>query len=157
LNRAGFRSAPYGKLTINDMSRTGGSAVMADFDKISQQVGEVAGRLADVADAAQGKRSKGGGGVGRWLLLPAAGAVVYAAVKKRSDLAQKAKDIGRQAGEKAPDLLDVDLVARVKDAAGLEDGQEAGRRSPSRTDEQFEKNRSERAERRERRREATSS
>jgi hypothetical protein len=130
---------------------------MADFDKISQQVGEVAGRVADVADAAQGKRSKGGGG-GRWLLLPAAGAVVYAAVKSWPDLARKAKDLGRQAGEKAPELLDVDLVGRVKEATGLgEDGREVNsRRSSSQDQDDFEKNRNERAERRERRREATS-
>ncbi len=47
---------------------------MADIRKFSDQVIDLAERLANVADAAQGKDTKTTGLRARWLLLPAAGA-----------------------------------------------------------------------------------
>jgi hypothetical protein len=46
---------------------------MADFDKIAQQITEVAQRIADVSDAARGKgvRIGAGNSFARWLILPA--------------------------------------------------------------------------------------
>jgi hypothetical protein len=139
---------------------------MRDFNKMSEQAAEVAERVADVADAArgQGPRKSGGGG-GRWLLLPAAGAAVYALAKRGPDVRRLANDLVGQVKERASEMPDLDLLGRVKEVTGLADnGQEArqpGERSAGRTSgnsdlADLERNRRERAERRERRRERTS-
>jgi hypothetical protein len=140
-----------------------------DFDRIAKQAVDmaeqaayVAERLAAVADAARGKgaRSGGGGGVGRWLLLPAAGVVVYAVAKSGSGVRDRAKDLAREATERASEIQDLHLVGRVKEVAGLgDDGQDGGgrmksadRSTRSPDSDELERNRRERAQRRQRRR-----
>jgi hypothetical protein len=138
---------------------------MRDFNKISKQAADVAERVADVADAARGKGPRKSGGGGRWLLLPAAGAAVYAVAKSSSDLPRRAKDLVGQVKERASEMPDLDLLGRVKEVAGLaDDGQEphrsgeqsAGRSARNSDLGDLERNRRERAKRRERRRESTS-
>ena len=51
---------------------------MADIHKFSERVIDVAERTSAVADAAQGKTVRRGVMPARWLLLPAAGAGLYA-------------------------------------------------------------------------------
>ena len=124
---------------------------MRDFNKISKQAADVAERVADVADAARGEgpRKSGGGGTGRWLLLPAVAAAIYAVTKSGADVPRRAKELGRQVKERASDMPDLDLLNRVKEVSGLAtDGQEATRG-------QGEQDRRERAKRREQRRKRT--
>jgi hypothetical protein len=139
---------------------------MKDFNKISEHAADVAERVADVADAArgQGPRKSGGGG-GRWLLLPAAGAAVYALAKRGPDVRRLANDLVGQVKERASDLPDLDLLARVKEVTGVADNgqgarqpgdQSAGRTSRHSDLAELERNRRERAKRREERRERTS-
>jgi hypothetical protein len=51
---------------------------MAGINKFSEQVIDLAERLANVADAAKGKDTKAMRPKARWVLLPAAGAGIYA-------------------------------------------------------------------------------
>jgi hypothetical protein len=84
---------------------------MADVHKFSEQVIEMAERLSDVADAAQGKRRRGGL-MRSWLLLPAAGAGLYAFAK--SDVfSRQAKEVMDEAKTRASELPD-DLMRRVR-------------------------------------------
>ncbi len=50
---------------------------MPDMNKFSEQVIDLAERFADMTDAAQGKGNRKSMGA-RWLILPAAGAGLYA-------------------------------------------------------------------------------
>jgi hypothetical protein len=142
---------------------------MRDFNKISKQAADVAERVADVADAARGEgpRKSGGGRWfgGRWLLLPAAGAAVYAVARRGSDVPRRAKDLVGQVKERASEIPDLDLLDRVTEVTGLADDgqaarqrgeQSASRRSRNSDLAELERIRRERAERRERRRERTS-
>jgi hypothetical protein len=98
---------------------------MAGIHKFSAQVIDYAERLADVADAAQGKHQQAGGTVRRWVLLPASGAALYALLK--SDFfSRQAKGVMDEAKTRASELPD-DLVARVRQTA-----QPASRRTGSR-------------------------
>jgi len=77
---------------------------MADVHKFSDQVIELAERLADVVDAANGKGVRKGGAI-RWLLLPAAGAGLYALATSGS-VTGHAKGVVNQAKARASDLPD---------------------------------------------------
>ena len=89
---------------------------MADVHKFSERVIDLAKRLQDVADAAEGKGSRGGGGISaKWLLLPAAGAGLYALVTNNS-VGRHAKDVMDQAKTRAAELPD-DLMSRVSQAS----------------------------------------
>jgi hypothetical protein len=133
---------------------------MGDLQKVSKQVADLAQRLADVADAARGQRSRGIGAI-RWVLLPAAGAAAYAAAK--SSLKSPAKGVAREA-RRTPEQPDFDLLGRVKEAVGAaeEDQQDRGqsqeikRGSGQPNSEQLERNREDRAKRRRRRRASAS-
>ena len=57
---------------------------MADINKFSEQVIDLAERLANVADAAKGKDTKTMMPKARWVLLPAAGAGIYALMTRRA-------------------------------------------------------------------------
>jgi hypothetical protein len=85
---------------------------MADVHKFSDRVIDVAERTSAVADAAQGKRIRRRGIPTRWLVLPAAGAGLYALMTNRS-FARQAKTVMNQAKERASDLPE-DLVDRVQ-------------------------------------------
>lgn len=86
---------------------------MAAIQRFSDHVIDWAQRLQDVADAAEGKGNRTGGGIGtRWLLLPAAGAGLYALATSDS-LGKTAKGVFDQAKTRASELPD-DLMNRVR-------------------------------------------
>ena len=134
---------------------------MADFNKVAQNVAEVAERVADVSDAARGRGSRKSGAA-RWLILPALGAGVYAVAKKGSAFGRTAKELAGQAKDRVSEMPDLDLLGRVKEVAGFgdngqqEDEVEPTRRQPRSQTAQLEGHRRERAERRERRRKSIS-
>jgi hypothetical protein len=111
---------------------------MADLHKLSKQVADVAERLAYVADAASGRRSRRGGAVG-WVVLPLAGAMAYAVAKRSLKGAVQTKDAAAKGTTEQPDF---DLLGRVKEVVGVAD--------------QLEHNRADRAKRRRRRRASVS-
>jgi hypothetical protein len=94
---------------------------MADIRKFSDQVIDLAERLANVADAAKGKDTKTTGLRARWLLLPAAGAGIYA-VATSGAFTRQAKTVVNEAKTRASDLPD-ELVSRVHEATGSANGQ----------------------------------
>jgi hypothetical protein len=81
---------------------------------------EVAERFADVADAAQGKGIRRGSMSTRWLILPAAGAGLYALATNGS-FSRQAKGVLQQAKTRASDLPE-ELLERVQQATGVADG-----------------------------------
>jgi hypothetical protein len=113
---------------------------MADLHKFSKQIADVAERLADVADAANGHRQRRSGAM-RWVVLPLAGAMAYAAAKKGLKGSARAKEVAKEA-MRTPEQPDSDLLGRVKQVVGVAD--------------QLERNREDRAKRRRRRRASSS-
>jgi hypothetical protein len=84
---------------------------MGVIHKFSDRMIDYGERIADIADAAEGKHRRRGQ-TKRWLLLPATGAALYAVV--RSDLfARQAKEVVDEAKTRAAELPD-DLIARVR-------------------------------------------
>jgi Sec-independent protein translocase protein TatA len=148
LSRAEAETASTADPAI-DESATQEAAAMADFHKIAKQVSEMAERVADVSDAASGNRSRRrSGGLGRWLLLPAAGAAVYAVAKRAPTVGRSAGDATRAAKDRVGEMPDVDLLDRVHEVAGLRTD---GKGEQARQARGLEDYRHERAERRERR------
>ena len=94
---------------------------MGTVHKFSEQVIDLAERLADVADAANGKGIRKGGAT-HWMILPAAGAGLYALATSGS-LSRRAKGVVTQAKARASDMPD-ELLSLVK---------QASRTSPSRS------------------------
>lgn len=94
---------------------------MANIHKLAEQMIEVGERISDVADAAAGKRARMTSGLSGWVLLPAAGAGVYALV--RSDFfTRQAKGAVDEAKSLASELPE-ELMKSVR---------QTGRTSPSR-------------------------
>ena len=89
---------------------------MADIERFSERLIDLAERFADVTDAAQGRGNRQGGIQARWLVLPAAGAGLYA-LGARGSFKRQAKSIVKQAKERAAELPD-DLLSRVHQATG---------------------------------------
>jgi hypothetical protein len=87
---------------------------MGSVHRFSDQVIDLAERLADVADAANGKGIRKSGAT-HWLLLPAAGAGLYALAKSGS-LTRQARGVASQAKARATELPD-DLVGLVRQAS----------------------------------------
>jgi hypothetical protein len=106
---------------------------MADIYKFSDRVVDMGERLADVADAVQGKGSRNGSGGARWLILPAVGAGLYALGTNNSFMRQ-AKNVMDQAKERASDLPE-ELMGLVQQATGESSGSR-NRTSASRTGSQ---------------------
>lgn len=106
---------------------------MAQIQKFSEQMIHAAERLADVADAAEGRgrRSGGGGGGARWLLLPAAGAGLYALVT-RGSFQRQAKDVLQQAKDRATELPE-ELLGRVQQTTSRTNGQTSSSRPASKS------------------------
>jgi hypothetical protein len=105
---------------------------MADIDRFSARLIDLAERFADVTDAAQGRGNRQGGIQARWLLLPAAGAGLYA-LGARGAFRGQAKSVLKQARERAAELPD-DLMSRVQAATTTSSGASSGssnRRSAS--------------------------
>jgi hypothetical protein len=86
---------------------------MANVHKLSERMIDMARRFEDVVDAAGGKGNRGSGGIGtKWLLLPAAGAGLYALMTSNS-VGRHAKGVLDQAKNRAAELPD-DLMNRVR-------------------------------------------
>jgi hypothetical protein len=94
---------------------------MADVNRFSEQLIDVAERFADTVEAIQGKGSRQGGFAARWLVLPAAGAAVYALATSTSSTARRTRGLMRQAKDRATDVPDAVLFGRVKEVTGLAD------------------------------------
>ena len=93
-----------------------GWAEMADIYKFSDRIVDLGERLADVADAVQGNGNRNGRSGVRWLILPAAGAGLFA-LGASSSFTRQAKSVFNRAKERASDLPE-DLVGRVQEATG---------------------------------------
>jgi hypothetical protein len=101
---------------------------MADIKKVSEQIVDYGERLGNVADAAKGKDGSTRGPRARWLLLPAAGAGLYALATSGA-FTRQAKDVVKEVRTRAADLPD-ELVSRVHDATRTSNGrQSTGRQS----------------------------
>lgn len=85
---------------------------MADIHKFSEQMIDFAERLSNVADAASGKRSATGRGTTRLILLPAAGAGLYALARSEY-LKRQAKEAVNGAKTRASELPN-DLLNTVR-------------------------------------------
>ena len=103
---------------------------MADVQKFSERVIDLAERTSAVADAAQGKGIRRRGMPVRWLVLPAAGAGLYALMTNRS-FTRQAKNVMSQAKERASDLPE-DLVDRVQQTPGQKTSSGSSSRSSTR-------------------------
>jgi hypothetical protein len=97
-----------------------GGAQMADIYRVSDRIVDMGERLADMADAVRGKGNRQGRGTTRWLLLPAAGAGLFA-LGASGSFRRQAKEVIDQAKERASDLPD-DLAGRVQQATGATSG-----------------------------------
>lgn len=84
---------------------------MADIDRFSERLVDLAERFADVTDAAQGRGNRQGGIRPRWILLPAAAAGVYL-LGASGSLRRQAGNVAKQAKDRAAELPD-DLMSRV--------------------------------------------
>ena len=85
---------------------------MKDVQKFSQHVIDYAERLADMADAAEGRGARRTGHRTRWLILPAVGAGLYAFATSG-----RTKGVMDEAKAKASELPD-DLFKRVRQTTG---------------------------------------
>lgn len=94
---------------------------MKDVQKFSNHVIDYAQRLADMADAAEGRGARRTGHRTRWLILPAVGAGVYAFATSG-----RTKGVMDEAKAKASELPE-DLFKRVRQTTGTSN------RSPSRS------------------------
>lgn len=92
---------------------------MADVNRFSEGLIDVAERFADAVEAAQGKGPRKAGPGARWLILPAAGATVYALATSSSSIARRTRKLMQRAKNRATDLPDADLVGRVKEVTGM--------------------------------------
>jgi hypothetical protein len=102
---------------------------MADIHKLSAQVIELAERLENVADAAKGKGTTRGTPRARWLILPAAGAGLYALATSGA-FTRQAKDVVKEAKARASDLPE-ELMGRLHDATTTKSTANGRRRSSS--------------------------
>jgi hypothetical protein len=85
---------------------------MSTVNRLSEQVIEFAERASAMSDAAQGKKAVRSRGLGRWLLLPAAGAGLYAMAKNKT-VTRRAKGAMDDAKARASELPD-ELLGRVR-------------------------------------------
>jgi hypothetical protein len=92
---------------------------MADVNRFSEGLIDAAERFADVVDSAQGHGARKAGTGARWLILPAAGAAIYAVATSSSSMARQTRKLMRRAKDRATDLPDADLFGRVKEVTGL--------------------------------------
>ena len=94
---------------------------MAEVNKMSEGLIDMAERFADVVDAAQGRGARKAGHGARWLILPAAGAGMYALATSSSAFARRTRKLMSRAKDRATDLPDADLFGRVKEVTGMEE------------------------------------
>ena len=93
---------------------------MADMNRFSERLIDVAERFADVVDAAEGKGARKGGPGARWLVLPAAGAAAYALATSSSSLARKTRGLMQKARTAPPTFRTRTCSDRVKEVTGDE-------------------------------------
>jgi hypothetical protein len=113
---------------------------MADVNRFSEGLIDMAERFADVVESAQGHGPRKAGPGAKWLILPAAGAGAYALATSGSAVARKTRKLMRRAKDSATNLPDAELFGRVKEVTGLAeqsgsgggDGTQNARRSQSR-------------------------
>jgi hypothetical protein len=89
---------------------------MADINRFAEQLIDLAERFADITDAAQGKGNRKGVGT-RWLVLPVAGAGLYA-LGTNGSFTRKTKKVMNQAKARASELPN-DLMNRVEQVSGV--------------------------------------
>jgi len=112
-----FWSPSHGKQNDNfDTDSEGMEVEVADMNKFSEQVINLAERFADMTDAAQGKGNRKSIGA-RWLILPAAGAGLYA-LGASGSFKRKTKKVMNQAKARASELPN-DLMNRVEQVSGV--------------------------------------
>jgi hypothetical protein len=99
-----------------DTDSEGMEVEMADINKFAEQVIDLAERFADMTDAAQGKGNRKGVGA-RWLVLPVAGAGLYA-LGTNATFTRKTKKAMNQAKARASELPN-DLMNRVEQVSGV--------------------------------------
>jgi hypothetical protein len=107
-----------------------GGVSVSDIKRLSEQIVVVGERLGNVADAVDGNDRKTMPRA-RWLLLPAAGAGIYALATSRT-LARQAREAVKEARDRASDLPD-DLTRRLHQAttSSAKDGRQSTRRRSS--------------------------
>jgi hypothetical protein len=86
-----------------------------DINKLSERVIEYAERASAMSDAAQGKKRVRSSGTMRWVLLPAAGAGLYAMVRSKA-FTRQAKDAVNEAKTRAAELPD-ELMGKVRQSS----------------------------------------
>jgi hypothetical protein len=104
---------------------------MADIDRFSERLVDLAERFADITDAAQGRGNRHGGLRARWFLVPAGAAGVYL-LGASGSLRRQAGNVAKQAKDKAVDLPD-DLMSRVHRATRKSPTSRAGSNGRSTT------------------------
>ena len=97
---------------------------MADINKFAEQVIDLAERFADITDAAQGKGNRKGVGA-RWLVLPLAGAGLYA-LGTNGSFTRRTKRVMNQAKARASELPN-DLMNRVEQVSGVTENRSKNR------------------------------
>jgi hypothetical protein len=97
---------------------------MADINKFAEQVIDLAERFADITDAAQGKGNRKGVGA-RWLVLPLAGAGLYA-LGTNGSFTRRTKKVMNQAKARASELPN-DLMNRVEQVSGVTENRSKNR------------------------------
>ncbi len=130
---------------------------MADANKFSERLIDVAERFADAVDAAEGKGPRKSSNGARWLILPAAGAGIYALATSSSSMARQTRRLVRRAKDRATDLPDADLFNRVKEVTGLEEGGSSAAGSQTRRSTSANQTRASRPRKTQRRRKTTAS
>jgi hypothetical protein len=114
-----------------DTTAEGGVTEMADVKRFSEQVIEYAERLGNMADAAEGKEP-GKAPRARWLILPAAGAGLYALTTSGA-FSRQAREVAKDAKERAAELPEA-LFSRVQQATSngsASDGRQSSRSTRS--------------------------
>jgi hypothetical protein len=107
-----FAGDPFPTRALHFELREGSE--MADIDRLSERLVDLAERFADVTDAAQGRGNRQGGIRARWFVLPAAAAGVYF-LGASGSLRRQAGNVAKQAKDRATELPD-DLMGRVHKA-----------------------------------------
>ena len=101
---------------------------MSDVNKFSERVIEYAERASAMADAAQGRKRIRSSGAGRWLLLPAAGAGLYALARSKS-VTRQARGAMNEAKVRASELPD-ELLSRVRESSQATEATSASNGAP---------------------------
>ena len=103
---------------------------MNDINKLSERVIEYAERASAMSDAAHGKKAIRRSGAMRWVLLPAAGAGLYAMMRSKA-FTRQAKDAVSEAKTRAAELPD-ELMGLVRQSPSSRTTASSGAKNGSR-------------------------